>query len=504
MPTDGLNRRNFLITSLGVAGAGLAAPHASLHLDPPASAPAPAPAPDGRVPYGTTPGVPPEPYQFPKDFFWGASTAAYQVEGAWQEDGKGESIWDRFSHTTGLVKGSFNGDVACDSYHRYKEDIEIMKKLNLTSFRLSLSWPRIQADGTGAPNQKGLDHYKRLLDALHEAKIRPLVTAYHWDLPQALQDKGGWPNRDTEKYFAEYASIVANALGDRIHTWAIFNEPAIFTGLGYFLGVHAPGLTDFAAFLRATHTVNLAQGSAFRAIKAASPKAEVGTAFSTTYCQPKTNSEADKAASERYHAIANAWFMDPVLKGHYPDALAAAITPEQLGIQPGDMEKIKSPFDFLGINYYNRTIVHEANDWGPLHVKGEQGPDGPKTEFFWEVWPDGFHDMLMRVTHDYNKPVIEVTENGCSYGDAPDAHDRVADQRRIDYCRAYIGGMARAIRDGANIRGYNHWSLMDNFEWAEGYTQRFGLTFVDFQTQKRTIKDSGKWYAELAATGKLS
>lgn len=495
MPSNGLNRRDFLWATLGVAGAGLYLPRASWSFE---SAP-------GQVAaYGTTPGVPPEPYQFPKDFFWGASTAAYQIEGAWKEDGKGESIWDRFAHTTGTIKGAFNGDVACDSYHRYPEDIALLKEMNLTSYRMSISWPRIQPDGTGAPNQKGLDHYKRVLDSLHEAKIRPLVTLYHWDLPQALEDKGGWPNRDLVGYFSDYASLVAKSLGDRFNTWAIFNEPAIFTGLGYYLGTHAPGRTDFPAFLRSTHVVNLAQAAAFRAIKSARPSARVGTAFSTTFAQPKTESEADRAAAERYHAYANIWFIEPALKGEYPKALADHIPPEALGIQPGDMEKVKAPLDYLGINYYVRTLVSDAPENHALHLKTSAGMDGPHTEFNWEVWPDGFYSLLMRISRDYSKPVMEITENGCSYGDAPDSRGRVSDSRRTEYCRAYIGAVARAMRDGADIRGYSHWSLLDNFEWAEGYTQRFGLTFVDFHTQKRTIKDSGKWYARLAATGKLA
>lgn len=495
MPSDELNRRNFLWASLGIAGAGLYFPHLSWAFEP---------SPNQSIPYGTTPGVPPEPFQFPHDFYWGASTAAYQVEGAWKEGGKGESIWDRFSHTTGTIKGAFTGDVACDSYHRYKEDIALLKEMNLTSYRLSISWPRIQPNGTGTPNQKGLDHYSRLIDALLEARIRPLTTIYHWDLPQALEDQGGWPNRDVASRFADYSTIVAKSLGDRITTWAIFNEPWVFTALGYYLGVHAPGRTDFADFLHSTHVVNLAQGNAFRAIKAVRPNARVGTAFSMTSAQPKTSSPADHSAAERYHAFANLWFLDPPLKGEYPKILADLIPPEALGVQPGDMETVKAPLDYLGINYYQRTIVSDANELKSLHLHTASGPQGPKTEFAWEVWPDGFYQLLTRISRDYNKPVIEVTENGCSYGDTPDQGGRIPDRRRIEYCRGYIGAMARAMRDGADIRGYSHWSLIDNFEWAEGYTQRFGLSFVDFRTLRRTIKDSGKWYGRLAATGQLA
>ena len=493
MSPDGLNRRSFLWTMLGVAVAPV--PRSSFfNLRTEA---------EQSVAFNKTPGVPPEPFQFPKDFHWGTATASYQIEGGWNEDGKGESTWDRFAHTVGNIKGAATGDVACDSYHRYKEDVALMKAMHQNSYRFSISWPRIQPTGTGTPNQKGLDYYKRLVDALLEAKIRPLATLYHWDLPQTLEEKGGWPNRDLAGYFTDYSGIVAQALGDRITDWAIFNEPWIFTVLGYYTGAHAPGRTDLAAFLRSTHVVNLAQGQAFRAIKAARPEAKVGTAFNMSTAEPKSPSEADVAAAERYHAFRNLWFIDPAVKGEYPKVLASRFPAEALGIQPGDMDITKVPLDFFGINYYNRSIIWDAGHWESLHLDSEEGRQGPKTEFGWEVWPNSFHDLLVRISRDYNKPIIEITENGCGYGDVPDEHGRVPDQRRIDFYRGYLGAVARAIKDGANIRGYHAWSLMDNFEWAEGYTQKFGLTYVDFRNQKRTIKDSGKWYGELAATGKL-
>src|SRR5271157_4604668 len=278
------------------------------------------------------------PVQFPKGFLWGAATAAYQIEGAWKEDGKGESIWDRFSHTTGLVKGADTGDVACDSYHRYREDVAIAKNLNLQSYRFSISWPRIQADGIGKPNEKGLDYYKRLADELHQASIRPLATIYHWDLPQALDRKGGWPNRDMVGRFSEYSDIVVRALGDRVNHWCIFNEPWVFTMLGYAWGVHAPSHKNVGEFLRASHVVNLSQGAAFRAIKAINPKLQVGTAFSMTHCEPATNSPEDKAAAERAHGLTNIWFLDPALKGSYPPAFPGGNPLDAMGVKPGDME----------------------------------------------------------------------------------------------------------------------------------------------------------------------
>jgi beta-glucosidase len=494
MTSEAMNRRNFLWMMLGVAGSTFV----------PGTFPSGVKSASLKVAqFGTTPGVPPEVFQFPKDFYWGTATAAYQIEGAWNEDGKGESIWDRFSHTVGNIKGAATGDIACDSYHRYKDDIALMKQMHLNSYRFSISWPRIQPTGRGTPNQKGLDYYNRLVDALLETKIRPLPTLYHWDLPQALQEDGGWPNRDLAGYFADYAGTVAHVLGDRITDWAIFNEPWIFTTLGYYQGTHAPGRTDFAQFLRATHVVNLAQGQAFRAMKAARPKVKVGTAFNMSNAEPKTSSEADNAAAERYHAFRNLWFVDPAIKGEYPKILARQLPLEMMGVESNDMEIVRVPLDFFGINYYDRAIISDVSGWESLHLASSDGKQGPKTEFGWEVWPDSFYKLLMRISRDYNQPIIEITENGCSYGDAPDEQGRVPDQRRTDFYRGYIGAVARAVKDGANVRGYHAWSLLDNFEWAEGYSQRFGLSYVDFRTQKRTLKNSGKWYAKLSATGRL-
>ena len=447
------------------------------------------------------------PYQFPKDFVWGVATASYQIEGAWNVDSKGESIWDRFSHTVGKVKGADTGDIACDSYHRYREDIELAKGLNLKSYRFSVSWPRIQADGTGKPNQKGLDYYKRLADTLVEAKVRPLATLYHWDLPQPLQDKGGWPNRDIVGRFVEYCEIVTRALGDRVTNWCIFNEPWVFTFLGYARGMHAPALKDFAATMRATHVVNIAQGQAFRAIKAVNPRFRVGTAYSMSYCQPLTPGAEDQAAAKRAHAMGNDWFLRTALKGEYPKAFPGENPLDVMGVKAGDMELVRAPLDFLGINYYRRQLV-SAKPAGQgedsMAVKHEDGTAGPLTDFAWEVWPDGFYEMIMQVTREYGNPAIEITENGCSYLDSPDAHGRIPDQRRIDFTRGYLSAVGRAMKDGADVRAYHHWSLLDNFEWAEGFAQRFGLVYVDFRDQRRIIKDSGHWYGRLAATGSLT
>jgi len=447
------------------------------------------------------------PCQFPKDFLWGVATAAYQIEGAWDADGKGESIWDRFTHTVGKVKGGDTGDVACDSYHRYKEDVGLAKKLNMKSYRFSISWPRIQANGTGEANTKGLDYYKRVADELHKADIRPLATLYHWDLPQALQDVGGWANRDSANRFADYCGMVTRALGDRISAWCIFNEPWVFTFLGYADGTHAPALRDFTATMRATHVVNLAQGHAFRAIKAVNPNFKVGTAFSMSNCEPATSSAQDQAAADRAHALGNIWFVNPALKGEYPKAFPAGNPYEVMGVKPGDLELCKAPLDYLGINYYRRQLVSAIPVGAGEAATGAHNYDafeGPLTQFAWEVWPDSFYELLMRITREYNKPVLEITENGCSYLDSPDALGKIPDQRRIEFTRGYLSALGRAMKDGCDVRAYHHWSLMDNFEWAEGYAQRFGLVYVDFRDQRRIIKESGYWYGRLAESGKLA
>ena len=449
---------------------------------------------------------------FPRNFFWGTATAAYQIEGAWKEDGKGESIWDRFSHAPGTIKNGDTGDAACDSYHRWRDDIALMRAMNLNSYRFSLSWPRIQPSGTGSANSNGIDYYSRLVDALLEAKIRPFVTLYHWDLPQALEDAGGWPNRDTASRFSDYVEVVARALGDRVTDWMLFNEPSVFTFSGYLEGVHAPGHQSLLDFLRATHVVNLAQGAGFRALKAARPQARVGTAFNMSACEPATDSEADKVAAERAHAITNVWFLEPALQGRYPSAFT--YLPETvMRIASGDMEKVRAPLDFIGINLYNRTIasspgtlkrIAHLQDWlFPVTMTSSGGEQGPKTDIGWEVWPQALYNMVTRITRDYNRPVIEITESGCAYNDGPDASGEIRDTRRTEYHRHYLAALAHAIADGADVRSYHAWSLLDNFEWAEGFSQRFGLAYMDFKTQQRTIKDSGRWYAKVAAENLL-
>jgi beta-glucosidase len=463
--------------------------------------------------------------KFPDGFLWGMATASYQVEGAWNEDGKGESNWDRFAHTVGKVRGGATGDVACDQYHLYPQDIALMKRLNLKSYRFSTSWARIQPSGAGAVNQKGLDHYKRLADALHEAGIRPFCTIYHWDLPQGLEDRGGWPNRDLAGYYAEYAGILAKALGDRITVWAPFNMPWAFTYLGYGAGVFPPQRASYGDFLKAAHTVNLAQGEAFRAIKAASSQATVGSAYGMAPAYPKTESEADKAATARYNAMNNYYFLHTAMTGEYPKAFVGEVPYEAMGFRAGDEKVMKVPLDWVGFHYYTRRIVSDAPEaangsatFGTevesdssggrdryTQFKAVMPTEGPLTDAGLEVWPRGIYDLVMQVTRDYNSPVIELTESGCSYLDAPFDKEggRVPDGRRTEFFRTHLAELARAIRDGAKVRSYHAWSLLDNFEWADGYSQRYGLTYVDFRDQRRTVKDSGLWYAKVAAANRL-
>lgn len=466
--------------------------------------------------------------RFPDGFLWGMATSAFQVEGAWKEDGKGESIWDRWTHTVGRVRGNATADVACNQYQLYSRDIAILKTLNQKSYRFSISWPRIQPTGTGEPNPKALDHYSRLVDALHDAGIRPFCTLYHWDLPQALEDRGGWPNRDLAGYFADYAAILAKHLGDRVTVWAPFNMPWTFTYLGYGTGTHPPGKADYGLFLKAAHTVNLAQGQAFRAIKAASSHATVGSAYGMAPAYPKTDSEADRAATARYNAMNNEYFLATAMPGEYPKAFVGESPYNKMGFKAGDEKIMRAPLDWLGFHYYTRRVVSDASASSRTSGSGSFGTEmeldassardpytqfhvampteGPLTDAGLEVWPRGIYDLVMQITREYNKPIIEITECGCSYLDTPFDRDggRVPDGRRKAFFQQHLAELARATSDGANVRAFHAWSALDNFEWTDGYSQRYGLTYVDFRDQKRTVKDSGLWYSRVALTNQLT
>ena len=438
---------------------------------------------------------------FPKDFVWGCATSAYQIEGAWNEDGKGESIWDRFSHTPGRIRTGDTGDVACDHYHRYREDVGIMKELGLKSYRFSISWPRIFPTGKGAVNPKGLDFYSRLVDELLAAGIVPLPTMFHWELPQALEDEGGWANRDTAGYFADYCATVADRLGDRVKTWLVFNEPWIFTIAGYLAGILAPGIKNPDLALRTTHVVNIAQGLAVRAMRATGKVEAISSAFSMPWACPASDSEQDRAAAERWHGFSNVWFLEPPLNGRYPDVYVGGLEPERLGMQAGDMEIIRTPLDFIGINLYSRDVIAADESDRNLGVRRVTVTGAEQTDFGWEVYPESIYRTIMRIWNDYRLPIY-ITENGCACNDGP-VDGAVNDDRRISFLQRYIAQVARAIAEGADVRGYYHWTLTDNFEWAEGFSKRFGLVHVDFETQRRTVKKSGHWYRDVIAANRL-
>ncbi len=441
---------------------------------------------------------------FPTGFIWGTATSAYQVEGAVSEDGRGESIWDRFAHTPGIIHNNENGDVACDHYHRFKDDIGLMKELGYTGYRFSIAWPRIFPEGRGAVNEKGLDFYSRLVDSLLENHIIPNATLYHWDLPVPL---GGWESRSTPEAFADYVDVVTRRLGDRVKIWATLNEPWCSSMLSYQLGEHAPGIKDPFLGLKTAHHLLLAHGLAIPIIRANCPDGEAGTVLNQTLTQPLSDSAADYDAYRHYDGYFNRWFLDPVFGRGYPaDMLADYVkigwlpSDEPEYIQPGDMKIIAAPLDFLGLNYYTRSIVKAApgKKMEPGAIDFWKAPKENMTDMGWEVFPDGLYQTLVRIYYNYLPKKIYLCENGASYTDSPDADGRIHDQRRVDFLDRHIRAAHRAVQAGVPLSGYFVWSLMDNFEWARGYAQRFGLTEVDFATQKRTPRDSAYWYGEVA------
>jgi beta-glucosidase len=448
--------------------------------------------------------------RFPAGFRWGASTSAPQIEGAWDKDGRGPSIWDHFVHNGAPIKDGSNADIACDSYHRYEEDVALLRRLNLKSYRFSIAWPRIQADGRGKANVKGLDYYKRVADACHRAGIVPTATLYHWDLPQSLEEAGGWPVRDTALRFRDYAEIVGTALKDHIGRWGIYEEPKTFTQCGYWYGIFAPGRKDPLAYLKSTHVVNLGQGMAFRALKSIDPAFKISSDFDVSPMLPKTPSPADAAAAKRWFDFLNLWHLLPALTGDYPKGvLDPARQHELLGWQPGDDVLVRAPFDFIALNYYGTYTVRDApegNEIPGLNTVAEYGT-GPheKTEGGLDIDPPRFYDLLMQMKPVTGAIPLEIGEIGESVSVGPDASGVVRDQHRIDYLRAHFREMLRAIRDGVPVTGCHVWSLLDNFEWLLGYTSRYGLVYVDFERDRqRIIKQSGHWYAEVARTNRVT
>jgi len=423
--------------------------------------------------------------QFPAGFVVGVSTAAYQIEGAVHEDGRGPSIWDTFSHTPGRVRDGDTGDEACDHYHRWPEDVALLQELGVDAYRFSIAWPRVQPDGSGPPNAAGLDFYDRLVDALLERGIAAVPTLFHWDLPQALEDQGGWLSRSTAERFAEYAGHVADRLGDRVRQWITLNEPVVHMAQGYAYGTHAPGRQLMFDALPVAHHQLLGHGLAARALRERGAAAVLIT-NNCTPVVPASDDEADLVAAAMYDGFHNRLFNDPVLLGSYPDFLAEGLAPV---VRDGDLDVIRQPLDGLGINYYNPTRVAAPGEGEPLPFDVREIEGVPTTAFGWPVVPDGLYDLLtgLRDTYGEALPPIHITENGCSHADVLD------DAFRVDYLDGHLRAVHRAIADGVDVRGYFVWSLLDNFEWAEGYSQRFGLVRVDFKTQQRTPRQSYRW-----------
>ncbi|HKJ12127.1 MAG TPA: GH1 family beta-glucosidase [Ornithinimicrobium sp.] len=461
---------------------------------------------------------------FPAGFLWGSATAAYQIEGASHTDGRTDSIWDTFARVPGAVYEGHDGSVACDHYHRYGEDVELMRQIGLGAYRFSVSWARVCPDGGGV-NQAGLDFYSRLVDALLEADIVPWLTLYHWDLPQALEESGGWPARQTAERFVEYTGVVHDALGDRVKFWTTMNEPWCSAFLGYGSGVHAPGRTDGADALRAAHHLMLAHGLAVRELRDRDSSLDLGLTLNFADVEAASDSAGDQDAERRMDGLMNRYFLEPIINGAYPrDVMqdVSEVMPEDL-IQDGDLDVISTPIDVLGVNYYFGQAVSgvepeeaaqaaaDARQRGPSANVGSEHVEVvsrglPVTDMGWEVVPDGLRRLLVRLDNHVTGPVgtgLYVTENGAAYPDEPDEDDFVDDQDRIAYLRAHLEALHEAVESGVDVRGYFLWSLMDNYEWAFGYSKRFGMVRIDYESGTRTPKASATWYGHVASHGEL-
>jgi beta-glucosidase len=434
-------------------------------------------------------------------FYWGASTAAYQIEGSPLADGGGPCVWHEFSHTPGNTENGDTGDVACDHYHRLSQDVALMGELGLGAYRFSVRWPRILPAGRGKVNAGGLDFYNRLVDELLEAGIEPFVTLHHWDLPAALQRAGGWSNRDVASWFADYAEVVAGSLGDRVHHWITLNEPFVVAEQGHLLGVHAPGIRNIFATGHAIHNQLLAHVAGSRVLKSMLPDCNVGISLSNGGVSPLSDTDIEATAR------ADAWhnfplFLDPLVEGHYPEAIEARLAPYLPAGYESDMDDLRETPDFVGINYYSSYQVREdPSSW--LGFAEAVESDAPRTAMGWIVRPDGLRAILNDAHRRYGLSSIFVTENGAAYEDrVVDGH--LNDEERLEYLKAHVAATLAARDEGVPVNGYFVWSLFDNFEWARGYAQRFGIVHVDFATQERLVKESGRWYAQLARSGTFS
>jgi beta-glucosidase len=430
-------------------------------------------------------------------FVWGAGTAAFQIEGATTADGRGESIWDRFAATDGKVAGGDTGEPACEHYYRWREDLDLMRTMKLQGYRFSVAWPRVQADGRGPANPKGLDFYRRLAEGLRERGIAPMATIYHWDLPQALQDQGGWASRDVVDRFAEYAQLVLDGLDGVVDDWVTHNEPWVTSFLGYAYGTKAPGLRDWSSAVRAAHHALLAHGVVVREFREAGRPGRIGITLDLTVAMPASASEEDRAAASRLDGHHNRWFLDAVLRGAYPadmvDLYERRVGPLDV-VQDGDLELIAQPIDFLGVNFYRPNLV-TATDDSVLRLR-EVPQDREQTAMGWPIVPEALTELLLRVKRDYGDRPLVITENGAAFDDLL-AGDAVEDERRVAYLREHIAAVDRARAEGVDVRGYYVWSLLDNFEWECGYDKRFGLVYVDYPTQRRIPKRSALWYRDL-------
>ena len=442
-------------------------------------------------------------YKFPSDFLWGTATSAHQIEGSPTADGAGRSIWHRFSHTPGNTWLDQTGDIACDHYRRYKDDVAIMAELGTNAYRFSISWSRIFPGGTGSVNKKGIDFYSRLVDELLKRDIKPNVTLFHWDLPEALDDRGGWLNRDIADWFCDYAVTMWEALGDRVEMWSTLNEPWVVTDGGYLSGVLAPGHANLFEAPIATHNLLRAHGLAvarFRSTNAAK-NGKIGITVNLEPKYPATDSAEDLDATRRADAYMNRQYLDPVFRGHYPEEMREIFGEAWPEWPDDDLRAIRQPIDFLGINYYTRKVERYHPDMLPLRTKHVPQPDRIQTETHWEVFPEALTRVLLWVTERYGKPPIYITENGAAFYDPPQAIDgRIDDPLRVEYYRQHLRAAHDAISRGVDLRGYYAWSLLDNYEWSLGYSKRFGLVHVDYSTQQRTVKSSGRYYASVIAS----
>lgn len=432
---------------------------------------------------------------FPHDFVWGTATAAYQIEGAAAEGGRGESIWDRFAHTSGKVLEGATGDRACDHYHRWSADIALMRRLGMGAYRFSISWSRVLPQGRGYINPRGLDFYDRLTDGLIEAGITPFATLYHWDLPQALQAIGGWAHPDMPLWFADYATTIFDRLGDRIPFWITLNEPWCVAVLGHLTGVHAPGIRDLRQTLMVSKNLLFAHGLAVQRFREITKGAQIGITLNMTAQTPATDREPDIQAALRGDAFNNRWFADPIFRGSWPQALVETLEfPRELEIQPDDWALVQEPIDFLGLNYYTRNIVRDAPDVTPMRIETVRAAGAPHTEMDWEIYPEGLYDLLDDIRTRYDNPPVFITENGAAFPDSIAADGRVHDTDRIEFLKRHFAQAQRFIESGGDLRGYLVWTFMDNFEWAYGYSKKFGLVHMDPTSLTRTPKQSAEWF----------